>query len=173
MRRKKPHESLLVSFSAVENYPHIIFPSELNGDGEAFGGLIFSLMDRLAGTVFRLHSGMRGVTASYDEGEFIRGVKQGDLLVLRAAVNRVWNTSCEIGVKAFLVTVGENRHIFTPVHRVYFTYVSREFDENDKRKPIPAITPQTPEEQRRFREAAKRRSLRLLRKKRKIQKASL
>lgn len=170
MATKNIRGGLPVRFSAVEKYPHIIFPAELNGDDEAFGGQIFSIMDRLAGTVFRLHAAMRGVTAGFDEGVFIAGVKQGDLIILRSAINRVWNTSCEIGVKAFLVRQENNAFSLIPVTRVYLSYVCNEFDETGKRKPIPPVIPESPDELRRYRAAAQRRRIRLLRKKRNAQK---
>jgi acyl-CoA hydrolase len=160
-----------VNASAIEKYPYIVFPEDLNGNDEAFGGFIFSLADRLAGTVFRMHAECLGTTAAFDEGEFLAPVKKGDLLVLKAAVNRVWSTSCEIGVKAFVATHVEGEERYIPVTRMYFTYVSRAFDAGGTRKQLPAVIPETPEQKKRFYDAAKRRRVRLARKQRRLSKA--
>lgn len=161
-----------VSYSAVEEYVHIVFPGELNGNNEAFGGLIFSMMDKLAGAIFRLHSGILGATASFDEGEFICPVKQNDMLVFRGAINRVWRSSCEIGVKVFLVRHNDGKKEYVPVTRCYFTYVSMEFDGSGARKQISPVVPETEKQKERFATAAKRRRRRLLRKRNRAQKVS-
>lgn len=169
---KNPLPARPVNYSAVEEQVHIVFPGELNGNNEAFGGLIFSLMDKLAGAIFRLHSGMGGATASFDEGEFICPVKQNDMLVFRGAINRVWRSSCEIGVKVFLVRHSGGEKEYAPVTRCYFTYVSMEFDEGGARKKISPVIPKTEEQKERFAAAGQRRKRRLLRKRIRAQKVS-
>ena len=81
----------------------------------------------------------------------------GDVITLRATVNAAWRTSMEVGVRveAEHVPTGEVVHTCT----AYLTMVSLEEDE--KPVPLPAVEPQTPEDERRHRDANHRRELRL------------
>ena len=81
----------------------------------------------------------------------------GDVITLRATVNAAWRTSMEVGVRveAEHVPTGEVPHTCT----AYLTMVSLEEDE--KPVPLPAVEPQTPEDERRHRDANHRRELRL------------
>jgi acyl-CoA hydrolase len=77
--------------------------------------------------------------------------------VLKASVNRVFNTSMEVGVKVFAerIMTGERQHTSS----AYVTYVA--IDEQGRPKRVPPVIPETEEEKRRYREAAVRRNLRL------------
>jgi len=76
----------------------IVMPNHTNHLGTCFGGTIMSWIDvaaavaaqRLAGTV---------VTASVDSIQFKHPIKLGDVVTLKAHVNRVWKSSMEVGVK--------------------------------------------------------------------------
>jgi acyl-CoA hydrolase len=79
----------------------IVMPGDANHLGTCFGGKIMSWIDmvaaiaaqRLVGTV---------VTASVDSIQFKRPIQVGDLVTLKALVNRVWNTSMEVGVSVLV-----------------------------------------------------------------------
>jgi acyl-CoA hydrolase len=73
-------------------------------------------------------------------------------------VNRVFNTSMEVGVEVFSenVLTGERKHTTS----AYVTFVA--IDENTRQpKPVRPLIVKTPEEKRRFEEAAERRKTRL------------
>jgi acyl-CoA hydrolase len=97
------------------------------------------------------------VTAAVDAMKFRSPVKVGDVITLRATVNAAWRTSMEVGVRAEAehVPTGEVAHTFT----AYLTLVA--LGEDEKPVPLPALEPQTPEDERRHRDANHRRELRL------------
>jgi acyl-CoA hydrolase len=81
----------------------------------------------------------------------------GDLIVLKASVNRVFNSSMEVGVKVFREENFSNRRQHTS--SAYLTFVA--IDENGRPKPSPQVIPQSAEEKRRYREAGTRRKARV------------
>ena len=95
----KKLKSKPVSQSAINDYAYTIFPGDLNASDTAFGGRILEIADRLAAIVARRHSGLLCVTLLVDSIRFIGPATQGEILIFKSAVNRVWRTSMEIGVK--------------------------------------------------------------------------
>ena len=97
------------------------------------------------------------MTASVDELNFLHPVKLGEVVILRASVNRVYTTSLEVGVQvtAENTLTGDRMHTNT----AYLTFVA--IDERGKPVPVPPVKPVTAEEQRRFEDAGRRRAIRL------------
>jgi acyl-CoA hydrolase len=98
------------------------------------------------------------VTASVDYIDFQNPVNLGEIVILRSHVNRVFHTSLEIGVEVHSenILTGERR----PTTTAYVTFVA--IDENSRLpKLVPRLIVKTAEEKRRWREAAKRREIRL------------
>jgi len=147
-----------VSESALECYPVGIFPTDLNSRGTIFGGRIMALADKVAGYVAIKHSGHECVTLAVDSVRFLAPAKQGEVLIFKAAVNRVWGSSLEVGVKVFAenMLTQTSRHVLS----AYFTFVA--VDRNDRAQEIEIkVQPETPDENRRYKEAQKRREYRL------------
>lgn len=147
----------LVSESAIHDQTVVVFPDDLNPLGTVFGGMIMAQSDRIAGVVAKRHSNRVCVTLGIDTVRFLAPAKHGDILVFKACINRVWNTSMEIGIKVFKedFITGENAHILS----AYFTFVA--LDEQFQPVKIPHVIPKTKEEKRRYREADQRRKTRL------------
>jgi acyl-CoA hydrolase len=103
------------------------------------------------------HNNRICVTASVDKIDFHHPIKLGDAVTLLSSVNRVYNTSMEVGVKVFAQSFKEG--IKNHTNSAYLTFVS--VDENGK--PVKAIEakPITNEEKRRYKEAHRRRENRL------------
>lgn len=143
--------------SAVEQNVYKVFPNDLNSKYTVFGGLVMSLCDRVALIVAERHSGKSCVTAAVDSLNFLAPARSGDTLLIKAAVNRAWRSSMEIGVHVAAENshTGETRHVVS----AYLTFVA--LGESGKPEPVPAIAPQTEIEMRRFEEAEQRRKLRL------------
>jgi len=80
----------------------------------------------------------------------------GELLILKSSVNRVFNTSLEIGVKCWTENylAGTTRHVAS----AYLTFVA--VDEHGNRRAAPAVIPETTDEKRRYEDAGRRRALR-------------
>ena len=135
----------------------VVLPNDTNQLGGMLGGRLMHLMDIAAAIAGHRHSRGYVVTASVDHLTFRHPIRMSELVVLKSSVNRVWNTSMEIGVKVFAEEVLTGRRTHTC--SAYLTFVA--LDEHGNRKPIPPVIPETEEEQRRYREAEERRRYRL------------
>lgn len=143
--------------SAIQDNTYKVFPSDLNHNGTVFGGLIMAMLDRTALIVAERHSGNICVTVSVDAMHFVTPAIEKDVLIFKAAVNRAWSTSMEIGVTVIAeqFQTREIRHILS----AYFTFVA--VDENQKPVRVPEVIPETEIEKRRYEEANLRRIKRL------------
>lgn len=146
-----------VAQSAVYDQAYMIFPNDLNANDTVFGGLIMAQMDRYSAVVADRHSGGVTVTVAVDAVHFIAPARRGDVLIFNVVVNRAWGSSMEIGCRVEAESTGDDkrRHILS----AYSTFVA--MDAAGKPRPVPAITPVTPAEIRRYGEAQLRRELRL------------
>jgi acyl-CoA hydrolase len=145
-----------VSDSAINDQTYKIFPNDLNSNDTVFGGLVMGILDRVALVVAERHSEKTCVTVSVDSMHFLAPARKGDILIFRAAINRTWRSSMEIGVKVLAehYKTRETKHILS----AYFTFVA--VDEFCQPVPIPPILPETPLEKRRYEEAQNRRERR-------------
>jgi len=139
----------------------IVLPSHTNPLGTAFGGQIMAWIDICAGIAAQRHARQIVVTASMDDLHFRAPIHQGDVVVLKAQVNRSFHTSMEVGVRveAENPLTGERRHCSS----AYLTFVA--LDAEGNRVLIPPLAPETEEEMRRYKNAAERRRYRLERRK--------
>jgi len=132
----------------------IIFPGDANSLGNLFGGKLMQFID-LVGAVaaYRHARAILVVTASMDHLDFVAPVHVGDLLILRASVNRAFKTSMEVGVKAMVEDPKTRalRHVST----AYVTYVA--VDQTGSPVPVPPIVPETEHQKRRYEDAQRRR----------------
>lgn len=150
-------EPRTVSYSAIDEQTSLVFPNDLNTYGTLFGGRVLELGDWLCGIVAKRHSNKVCVTLGLDSVRFLSPAKAGDILILKASLNRAWHTSMEVGLKVFAQdfrTMNE-RHIFS----AYFTFVA--LDDHLRPSPIPPVIPETEEQKRRYAEAEERRKMRL------------
>jgi acyl-CoA hydrolase len=136
----------------------IVLPAQTNPLGKLLGGQVMHLVDMVAAMAAHRHSNSHVVTASVDYIDFRNPVNLGELVNLKSQVNRVFRTSMEVGVEVYSenAMTGERKHTTT----AYVTFVA--IDEFTKLpKPVAPLIVKTAEERRRFREAAKRRNVRL------------
>lgn len=137
---------------------HLMLPMDANPAGNVHGGVIMKYIDNAAGVVAVRYSRTICVTASIDRMDFFKPMYIGELLILKAQLNMVGNTSMEIGVSVEgedLLT-GETKHVAS----AYLTFVAL----YDDHAPVKSLTPlvlETPEDQRRNEEAMYRRTSRL------------
>ena len=130
---------------------------DANNAGFVHGGTVMKLCDEAAGIAAIKHSRSRVVTAAMDRMTFLTPVHVGELLTLKAAVNAVWRTSMEVGVRVEAENpfTGEARHTST----AYLTMVA--VDNEGSPIPVPPLLAESETEQRRQREAELRRRNRL------------
>jgi len=147
-----------VSESAINDFPHPIFPHHLNYLSTLFGGVPLAKADEIAGEVAQRHTDQICVT-KYVTAEFFAPGYQGEILIFKAAVNRTWRTSLEIGVKVLAIDRSKKttRHIVS----LYFILVAETKDGNGKihLSRIPQVISETDEEKRRYEEAEVRRQM--------------
>lgn len=142
---------------SLSEYSELALPNDLNGLGNILGGKVMHLVDLAAAMAGMRHARRPIVTAALDSMRFLHPVKVGQLIVLRASVNRVFQTSMEIGVKVETETLLTGAKLHTC--SAYLTFVA--LDDKGKPTPIPPVIPETEEEKRRYREAGERREYRL------------
>ena len=97
------------------------------------------------------------VTASVDRIDFLHPIKLGNAVILTASVNRVFNSSMEVGVKVFAESLSEGRKVHS--NTAFLTFVS--VDESGKPVKAIEVIPETDDEKRRYEEALNRREKRL------------
>ncbi len=145
------------SASAVEQNVYKIFPNDLNSEYTVFGGLVMGLCDRTALIVAERHSGRTCVTAAVDSMNFLAPARSGETLVVKAAVNRAWQSSMEIGVHVAAENshTGERRHVVS----AYLTFVA--LGKDGRPVNVAPLLPGSAAEQARFDAADERRATRL------------
>jgi acyl-CoA hydrolase len=81
----------------------------------------------------------------------------GEFIVLKSSVNRVFNTSMEVGVKVFSENflTGERKHTSS----AFVTFVA--IDQNRDPHPVTQLILETDEDRRRYNDAGERRRVRL------------
>jgi acyl-CoA hydrolase len=115
------------------------------------------LVDLAGAIAAARHSRCPVVTVSVDSMTFLHPVHIGQLLILKSAVNRVFRTSMEVGVKVWVedLRTREIRHTSS----AYLTFVA--LGANNERVRVAPVIPETEEEHRRFEKAGLRREYRL------------
>lgn len=138
----------------------LIFPSDTNFYGTAFGGKVMQYIDKVATIASMRHARQLVVTASSDSLDFLAPVKLGEALVLEAFVSWTHRSSMEIyvKVKSENLLTGELKTTATS----YLTFVA--VNEEGRPVPVPAVIPETDEEKRLFETASQRYEARKLRK---------
>ena len=136
----------------------IVLPNDANILGNILGGKVMHLIDIACAIAAFRHCRKPVVTASIDFLDFKHPIKVGELITIKASLNRAFNTSMEIGARVLSENLytGELRHTSS----AYLTFVA--LDEN-KEKPVPVgpYEPQTDDEIRRWKQAEIRRKHRL------------
>ncbi len=126
MRAKHPRDSETVM-------SELMMPQHANLLGNVFGGVILSLVDRVAAVSAIRHASRPCVTVSVDKVDFR-----------------------EPKIIAEDVLTGQKRH----TNSCYVTYVA--LDDKGVPTEVPPIVPETPDEKRRYDRAAKRRASRVM-----------
>jgi acyl-CoA hydrolase len=96
------------------------------------------------------------VTGSLDNLYFYSPIRVGDVIILKAGINYVGNTSMEVGIKVLTedLTTGDQKHTCT----AFLTFVH--IGDDGKPRPIPGFRPETPYEIRLWKEAEMRKKRR-------------
>lgn len=133
----------------------LMIPAYANFGGKIHGGILLSLMDKVAYACAAKHAGTYVVTVSVDGVNFREPVSVGELVSMHASVNYVGRTSLVVGIRVESenVITGEKKHTNTS----YFTMVAK--DAEGKLCTVPPLALENDEDIRRCLESIKRKRL--------------
>ncbi len=141
-------------FKSVKD-SELMVPTYANFGGKIHGGVILSLLDKVAYVCASKHARAYCVTASIDTVDFLQSVEVGELVSLKASVNYVGKTSMVIGIRV------ESENVINDVlkhtNTSYVTMVAK--DEDNKPLIVPGLILESETDIRRFREAIRRRNI--------------
>jgi acyl-CoA hydrolase len=134
----------------------IVLPNDANPLGALLGGRLMHWIDMAGAMAAHRHSRKYVVTAAIDHLDFWVPVHVGDIVILKSSVNRVFTTSMEVGVTVWLENyiLDHSQHVSS----AYLTFVA--VDGGGRHVQVPAVVPETEEQQRRYDDAGRRRELR-------------
>jgi uncharacterized protein (TIGR00369 family) len=127
----------------------LMIPAYANFGGKIHGGILLSLMDKVAYACASKHSGTYCVTVSVDKVEFLQPVEVGELVSLHASVNYVGNSSLVVGIRVEAQQVKTN--VIKHTNSSYFTMVAK--GDDDRPTTVPKLILESQEEVKRFLEA--------------------
>ncbi len=127
----------------------LMIPSYANFGGKIHGGILLSMMDKVAYACASKHAGTYCVTVSVDRVEFLQPVEVGELVSLKASVNYVGRTSLIVGIRVESenVKTGEIKH----TNSCFFTMVAK--GDDNKPMQVPKLVLENEEDVKRFIEA--------------------
>lgn len=152
MRRKEKSPS-----ESIVEMTEFVFPQHTNALGSVFGGVIMSWVDIAAAICAQRHSEKVVVTASIDALHFLAAIRLGWIVNIKASVNYVSHSSCEVGVK-----ITTENALTRETHHTASAYVTMvALDSNGKPSKMPGLLVETETEKRRHQDAIHRRQARL------------
>lgn len=141
--------------SSQTTITELMIPSYANFGGKIHGGILLSMMDKVAYACASKHAGTYCVTVSVDKVEFLQPVEVGELVSLKASVNYVGRTSLMVGIRVESENVksGEIKH----TNSCFFTMVAK--GDDNKPMEVPKLVLENDEDIKRFIEAMRVREI--------------
>lgn len=136
----------------------IVLPCHANHCGELSVGQLLKWMDCTACLSAERHAGCPCVTASVDDIYFEHTIGVGQVVNIKAKVNRAFNSSMEVGIEVSCEDLYRGRH--WRVCQAFATFVARRTDANKVQ--LKQVVPCTHQEQLEHSLAAERRRMRLV-----------
>ena len=113
----------------------ILTQSNMNGFGRLFGGQLMEWIDIVAAVTARRHSQRNVTTVLVDSLEFKHPARVNDTLVLTGEIEKVGNSSMDIGVNTYIEYLSGERKL---INRARLVMVA--LDENDRPTPVPRLS---------------------------------
>jgi uncharacterized protein (TIGR00369 family) len=134
----------------------LMIPAYANFGGKIHGGILLSLMDKVAYAAASKHAGTYCVTVTVDKVEFLQPVEVGELVSMHASVNYVGRTSLVVGIRVESqnIKTGKIKH----TNSSFFTMVAK--GDDDKPAVVPALILSNKEDVKRFIEAMRMKEIR-------------
>jgi len=114
----------------VRTVPH---PSDMNGNGDIFGGWVLAQMDIAGGVLASRLAKGRVATVAITAMTFVQPIKVGDMVSIYGHVARIGRSSITIDLE----TVVQRRHDTTDIQVTHGTFVFVAIDEQGKPRPVP------------------------------------
>jgi acyl-CoA hydrolase len=134
----------------------LVLPNDTNQLGNLHGGRLMEWIDVAAAIAAQRHSNRICVTIAVDQLVFHEPIHLGEVVTVRAVVNRAFATSMEVGVEVLAENQLTGKRKLT--NTAFLTFVAVDDDRPVK---VKQIIPQTAEEHRKFKDALLRRKRRL------------
>jgi len=150
MRPKRASES-------ATEMVQVVLPNDANPLGFILGGTVMHLIDIAGAIAGHRHTRSLLVTAAVDGLQFLHPIKVGDLIILKARVTCVFQTSLEVQVDVFSEETLTGRRQQTSRAYLTFVAISRDGD----RVAVPPLLIETEDERRVADDARQRRAERL------------
>jgi uncharacterized protein (TIGR00369 family) len=133
----------------------LMIPSYANFGGKIHGGILLSLMDKVAYACATKHAENYCVTVAVENVNFLQPVDVGDLVSMMARVNYTGRSSMVVGIKVTAENVKDQ--VVKHTNNSYFTMVAKGDDGNPA--PVPGLKLTDRTELRRYTEAILRQEL--------------
>ncbi len=119
--------------SSETTYTELMIPSFSNFGGKVHGGILLSIMDKVAYVCASKHSESYVVTVAVEGVEFVSPVEVGELITVNASVNYVGRTTMIVGMRleSFNTRTSESRY----TNSCYFTMAAKNDDGTLKEVP--------------------------------------
>ncbi|XP_054240207.1 acyl-coenzyme A thioesterase 11 [Indicator indicator] len=135
----------------------MVLPCHTNHRGELSTGQLLKWIDTAACLSAERHAGCPCVTASMDDIYFEHTISVGQVVNIKAKVNRAFNSSMEVGIQVSYEDLCSGKHC--SICKAYATFVAHHPSGGKVR--LQPLTPQTEEEKIEHSIAAERRRMRL------------
>lgn len=133
----------------------LMIPSYSNFGGKIHGGIILSLMDKVAYVCAAKHAEAYCVTAAIESVDFLAPVEVGELVSLKASVNYTGTSSLVIGIRVESENVKTQQVKHT--NTSYFTMVA--FGDDKKPVKVPGLILENHKQAYRFHKGSLRKKL--------------
>ena len=140
------HEKLKRVVDSEIVITELMIPSYANFGGKVHGGILLSLMDKVAYVCASKFSEMYCVTVAVEGVEFLAPVEVGELVSFKAAVNFVGNTTMIVGIRVESLNVKTGKTTHT--NSCYFTMAAK--DEHGTLMMVPKLLVENDLQLRRF-----------------------
>ncbi len=140
----------------------VVLPNDANPLGFILGGTVMHLIDIAGAIACHRHTRSLLVTAAVDDLQFLHSIKVGDLILLKAHVTCVFETSLEVQVDVYSEETLTGRRQLTS--SAFLTFVAIARDGDGARVRVPPLIVETEDERRVCEEAHVRRQERLKKK---------
>ncbi len=116
-----------------------VFPTDTNHLGTLFGGTMMANIDEIAAICAMKHANNTVVTASTDSVDFLKPIKNGDIMTYIAMVSYAGSSSMEICVQIMIEDIHNNKQELAALS--FLTFVA--LDEDRKPTKVPDVYPET------------------------------